>query len=108
MRKGDDLITFTLPKVEKIRSLNLPYPQGPVQACSGKTLPSIHRHILCATLHNFFAKSDVNRPNIFQNFIRLTTIHVNFKTLEYFSTQSCNHLRCIANAKLMILCMAKR
>ena len=28
-----------MPKVEKIRSLNLPDPQGPVQACSGKALP---------------------------------------------------------------------
>ena len=39
MRKGDDLTTFIVPKVEKIRSLNLPDPQGPVQACSGKALP---------------------------------------------------------------------
>ena len=36
---GDDLITFVVPKVEKIRSPNLPNPQGPAQACSGKTLP---------------------------------------------------------------------
>jgi hypothetical protein len=31
----DDLATFTVPKVEKIRSLNLPDPQGLAQACSG-------------------------------------------------------------------------
>jgi hypothetical protein len=36
---GDDLTTFIVPKVKKIRSLNLPDPQGPAQACSGKTLP---------------------------------------------------------------------
>jgi hypothetical protein len=36
--KGD-LITFTMPKVEKIQSLNLPDPQGPAQNCRGKTLP---------------------------------------------------------------------
>jgi hypothetical protein len=28
-----------VPKVEKVISLNLPGPQGPVQACSGKSLP---------------------------------------------------------------------
>jgi hypothetical protein len=39
VRKGDDLTTFIVPKVEKIRSLNLPYPHGPAQAFSGKTLP---------------------------------------------------------------------
>jgi hypothetical protein len=38
---GDDLTTFIVPKVEKIRSLNLPDPQGLAQACSGKTLPYI-------------------------------------------------------------------
>ena len=37
--KGDDITTFIVPKVEKIRSLNLPEPLGPAQACSGKTLP---------------------------------------------------------------------
>ena len=36
--KGDDITTFIVPNVEKIRSLNLLYPQGPAQACSGKTL----------------------------------------------------------------------
>ena len=40
MRKGDDLTIFTVPKVEKIQSLNLPDPQGPARACSGKTLLS--------------------------------------------------------------------
>ena len=30
MRKADDLTTFIVPKVLKIRSLNLPDPQGPV------------------------------------------------------------------------------
>jgi hypothetical protein len=39
VRKGDDLTTFIVPKVEKIRSLNLPDHQGPAQASSGKTLP---------------------------------------------------------------------
>jgi hypothetical protein len=39
VRKGDDLTIFIVPKVEKIRSLNLPEPQGPTWACSGKTLP---------------------------------------------------------------------
>jgi hypothetical protein len=37
---GDDFTTFIMPKVEKIRSLNLPDPEGPAQACSGKTLPT--------------------------------------------------------------------
>jgi hypothetical protein len=39
VRKGDDLTTFIVPKVEKIRSLNLPDPQGLAQTCNGKTLP---------------------------------------------------------------------
>ena len=39
MRKGDDLTTFMVSKVEKIRSFNLPDSQGPSQACSGKKLP---------------------------------------------------------------------
>jgi hypothetical protein len=39
VRKGDDLRTFIVPKVEKIRSLNLLESQGPAQACSRKTLP---------------------------------------------------------------------
>jgi hypothetical protein len=39
VRNGDELTTFIVPKVEKIRSLNLPDPQGPVQACNGKPLP---------------------------------------------------------------------
>ena len=38
VRRGDDLTTFIVPKVEKIRSLNLPDPQGSTQACSGKIL----------------------------------------------------------------------
>jgi hypothetical protein len=38
VREGDDLTTFIVPKVEKIRRLNLPDPQGPAQACSGKIL----------------------------------------------------------------------
>jgi hypothetical protein len=29
MRKGDDLTAFIVPNVEKIRSFNLPDPQGP-------------------------------------------------------------------------------
>jgi hypothetical protein len=37
--KGDYLTTFIVPKVEKIRSLNLADPQGPTCASSGKTLP---------------------------------------------------------------------
>ena len=40
MRKGDDLTTFIVTKVEKIRSLNLPEPQEPAQACRGKISPS--------------------------------------------------------------------
>jgi hypothetical protein len=36
---NDDLITFVVPKVEKIRSPSLPDPQGPAQVRSGKTLP---------------------------------------------------------------------
>jgi hypothetical protein len=43
MRKADDLTTFIVPKVEKIQSLNLPDPQGPAQACSGKTLPYLKK-----------------------------------------------------------------
>ena len=39
MRKGDDLTIFIASKVKKIRSLNLPDPQGLSQACSGQTLP---------------------------------------------------------------------
>jgi hypothetical protein len=49
VRKGDDLTTFIVPKVEKIRSLNLPDPQGPAEACSGKTLPLIIIIIISAT-----------------------------------------------------------
>jgi hypothetical protein len=40
VRKGEDLTTFIVPKVMKNpQALNLPDPQGPVQASSGKTLP---------------------------------------------------------------------
>jgi hypothetical protein len=49
VRKGDDLTTFIVPKVEKIRSLNLPEPHGPAQARSGKAL-SLHLPILTSTL----------------------------------------------------------
>jgi hypothetical protein len=38
VRKGDDLTTFIVLKVEKIRSLNLPDPEGPAQAWAGKLL----------------------------------------------------------------------
>jgi hypothetical protein len=37
VRKADDFTTFTVPKVEKIRSLNLLDPKGPAQARSEKT-----------------------------------------------------------------------
>jgi hypothetical protein len=40
VRKGDDLTTFIVPKVEKIRSLKLLEPQEPAQACKGKISPS--------------------------------------------------------------------
>jgi hypothetical protein len=47
VRKGDDLTTFTVPKVEKIRSHNLPDPQGPLQAYNRKTLPlPVHQKFL--------------------------------------------------------------
>jgi hypothetical protein len=39
VRKGDDLTTFTVAKVEKIWGPNLPDHQGPAQACKGKTTP---------------------------------------------------------------------
>jgi hypothetical protein len=41
-RKGDDLTTFIVPKVEKIRTLNLREPQEPSQAFSGIALPFYH------------------------------------------------------------------
>jgi hypothetical protein len=37
--KGDDLTTFIVLKVIEIWSLNLPEPERPVLACSGKTSP---------------------------------------------------------------------
>ena len=46
MRKGDDLTTLIVPKVEKIRSFNLPDPQGPAKTCSGKTLPLPLHHMI--------------------------------------------------------------
>ena len=36
MRKGDDLTTFVVPKVEKIRSLNLRIPRGLLRPVAGK------------------------------------------------------------------------
>jgi hypothetical protein len=36
--RDDDLTTFIVAKVEKIRSLNLPDSEGHAQACIGKTL----------------------------------------------------------------------
>ena len=36
MRKDDDLTTFIVPKVEKIRSFILPDPQGPLLPVEGK------------------------------------------------------------------------
>ena len=42
MRKGDDLITFIVPKVKKIRSLNLPEALGPPGLSRDTfTLPSV-------------------------------------------------------------------
>ena len=35
MRKGDDLTTFTVLKVKKIRNLNLPEPLGPPRPVAG-------------------------------------------------------------------------
>ena len=35
MRKGDNLTTFIVPKVKKIRSLNLPEPLGPPRPVEG-------------------------------------------------------------------------
>ena len=43
MRNGDNLTTFIVPKVMKIRNLNPPDPQRPVQACSGKTLLNYYK-----------------------------------------------------------------
>jgi hypothetical protein len=34
--RGDDLTTFIVPKVEKIRNLNLPGPEGPVRPVAEK------------------------------------------------------------------------
>jgi hypothetical protein len=48
VRKGDDLTTLIVLKVEKIRSPNLPDLQGHAQACSGNTLPSLRNEILCS------------------------------------------------------------
>jgi hypothetical protein len=46
---GDDLTTSIVPKVQKIRSLNLSDSQGPTQACSGKTLPiTFHNNLSCS------------------------------------------------------------
>jgi hypothetical protein len=50
--RGDDLTTFIVPKVMKIQSLNLPDPQGPVQACSGTTLP-LHLPLLTVAYYSF-------------------------------------------------------
>jgi hypothetical protein len=36
VRKGDDLTTFIVPKVEKIRSLNLRIPKGLLRPGAGK------------------------------------------------------------------------
>ena len=41
MRKGDDLTTFIVPKVEKIRGLNLPEPLGPPRPVAGQLLYSV-------------------------------------------------------------------
>jgi hypothetical protein len=35
VRKGDDLTTFIVQKVKKIRSLNFPDPQGPARPVEG-------------------------------------------------------------------------
>jgi hypothetical protein len=51
VRKGEDLTTFIVSKVEKIRSLNLSDPQGFVQACSGKTLP-LHFKMTWTVVHS--------------------------------------------------------
>jgi hypothetical protein len=52
MRKGDDLTIFTVPKVEKIQSFNLPEPFGPPQHVVGhlytyrkKTTWNIHTYM---------------------------------------------------------------
>jgi hypothetical protein len=60
VRKSDDLTTFIVPKVEKIWSLNLPDPQGPAQACSGKPLP-----FTWDLRTGFITFENINKINIF-------------------------------------------
>ena len=77
MRKGDDLTTFTGPKVEKIRSLNLPDPQEPARPVAGKlylylnltpatSLPSpvphpikFNRHSFSSLRHELSERTDI-------------------------------------------------
>ena len=73
MGKGDDLITFKVPKVEKIRSLNLLEPQGPAQACSGKTLP-----VTCRVIDSF------NTTNSAFSYIILCVFFMVLKTNRYY------------------------
>jgi hypothetical protein len=49
VRKGDDVTTFILPKVEKIRSLNLPDPKGLLRPVAGK----LYLHLLFGITSRF-------------------------------------------------------
>jgi hypothetical protein len=65
--------TFIVPKVEKIRSLNLPDLQGPAQACSGKPLPLpllwyvYQKRYLCKCMTWLWHSNNVDLTGILQN-----------------------------------------
>jgi hypothetical protein len=49
------LTTYHLlvPKVKKIRGLNLPDPHGPVQACSGTERKKVNTNNICVRKHKY-------------------------------------------------------
>jgi hypothetical protein len=65
---GKDSRCVRVLKVEKIRSFNLPDPQGPARACSGKTLPLLQTciiqnlELLSAQRHKFARWKGFVRP----------------------------------------------
>ena len=64
MLKADDLTTFIVPNVKKIRSLNLPDPQGPVEACSGTAFYTTHIYTLLQ-LDRYRSLHVESRVNVF-------------------------------------------
>ena len=81
MRKGDDLIAFIVPKVEKIRGLNLPDPHGLAQACSGTDL--------LFTLLVLHLKNKTKNKHFFPEFVKHIVSDKHYNNESYYVEKKC-------------------